>query len=403
MAGFKQFIQEDKNLHLTHVSDLIFIDGLKGAKQAVDYLRDMRSLFSKRANNAYTVKWDGAPAIICGQDPSDGKFFVAKKGLFNKTPKLYKTKQEIDDDLEGELHDKFATLLEYLPKLNMKGIYQGDLLFTDDIIHKNIDGKDMLIFHPNTIAYAVEADSVLGAKLIKAKVGIAFHTIYTGSSFDTLKAVFGKQIVSKLTHTSDVWTVDASLQNETNAFTFTDEEYIKVEVLLKDIGLQLQGMKSGLVNHISSNPEIKELFLIFINSLVRQNKRMKPLEMVHELKAFLHARTQVEMDKVKTPTSKASKQDKLHKAIAFIEMYNDDALASLFEFSISIDALKDLMLTKMREINNIKHMLKTKDGFKVTSPEGFVAIAGDKAIKLVDRFEFSQANFNPAYLKGWQK
>ena len=50
-----------------------------------------------RSSVNMTVKWDGAP-IFAGIDPSDGKFFVAKKSVFNVNPKLYKTNAEIDAD-----------------------------------------------------------------------------------------------------------------------------------------------------------------------------------------------------------------------------------------------------------------------------------------------------------------
>ena len=60
-------------------------------------LRDMLSGNARSSINM-TVKWDGRSAIFAGVDPSDGKFFVAKKSVFNKTPLLYKTRKEINDD-----------------------------------------------------------------------------------------------------------------------------------------------------------------------------------------------------------------------------------------------------------------------------------------------------------------
>ena len=52
---------------------------------------------ASRSSVNMTVKWDGAPAIFAGVDPEDDKFFVAKKSVFNVSPKLYKTNKEIDD------------------------------------------------------------------------------------------------------------------------------------------------------------------------------------------------------------------------------------------------------------------------------------------------------------------
>ena len=45
--------------------------------------------------------------------------------------------------------------------------------------------------------------------------------------------------------------------------------------------------------------------------------------------------------------------------------------------------------------------LRTKNGYRVTNPEGYVAIKKGNAVKLVDRLEFSRANFTAA--KDWVK
>ena len=117
---------------------------------------------SARSSINMTVKWDGAPAIFAGIDPSDGKFFVAKKSVFNVNPKLYKTNAEIDEDLSGDLNAKFKVALAEFSKLGIKGVIQGDLMFTDDLSKETIEGVSYYTFQPNTIVYAVPVDSDLG-------------------------------------------------------------------------------------------------------------------------------------------------------------------------------------------------------------------------------------------------
>ncbi len=408
--SFASYLQEsdDVNSHMTHLSDLVFMQGVAGTKRAVDYLRDMRNMFGHSQKNTYSVKFDGAPAVFVGIDPTDKKFFVAKKGIFNKTPLVYKTQADIDKDLSGELKEKFSMLLKYLPELGItSGIYQGDLMYThDDLTYTTIDGQEMIVFHPNTIAYAVPADSELGTKIKKSKLGIVFHTTYTGNAFATLKASFGKNIVSKFRSSSNVWAMDATLDNKTAQFTLTDEEYAKSELLLKDIGLQFASLPSALLNYISQDEELRSLVLIYVNSLVRKNvKDLNPKEMSEGFYAFIHDRYQKEIDKLKTQKSKDAKSEARLRALQFFDTFSHDKIASIFELAKSIDLLKDMLLTKMRKIGNLSHFLKTKDGFKVTNPEGFVAInsTDGKAVKLVDRFEFSQANFSPEIIKGWQR
>ena len=407
--GFSTYLGEsDVNSHMTHLSDLVFMHGVDGAKSAVNYLRDMRNMFSHSSKNTYSVKFDGAPAIFVGIDPTDKKFFVAKKSIFNKTPIVYKTQKDIDQDLSGELKDKFSSILKYLPELGISsGIYQGDLMYTsDDLKTTNIDGKEMIVFHPNTIAYAVPVNSELGKRILKSKIGVVFHTTYTGTSFSTLKASFGKSIVSKFRDASNVWAMDATLDNQTSNFTLTNDEYLKSELLIKDIGLQFQSIPSAVLNSISKDPEILGLVLIYINSLVRKNvKNLNPKDMSEGFYSFIHDRYQKEIDKVKTQKSKDAKTENRLRALKFFDVVGVENIARIFELSKSVDLLKDLLLTKMRKIGNISHFLKTRDGFKVTNPEGFVAInsTDGKAIKLVDRFEFSQANFSADIVKGWQK
>ena len=153
---FKDFITENKNTHMTHIEDKVLYGGVNGTRQAIFALRDMRDMLSGKKAGRVSVKWDGAPAIFCGQDPRDGEFFVAKKGVFAKTPKVYKTNAEIDADMSGDLADKMKDALQYLPDLGITGVIQGDFLFSKkDLETKTIDNKKYTTFHPNTIVYAV--------------------------------------------------------------------------------------------------------------------------------------------------------------------------------------------------------------------------------------------------------
>ena len=194
-----------KNLHLEHIEDEIINHGVDGGRAAINFLRSLRDMLSgsARSSVSMTVKWDGAPAIFTGIDPSDGKFFVAKKSVFNVNPKLYKTNAEIDADLSGALNSKFKIALAEFPKLGIKNVLQGDLMYTDDIKTETIEGTKYLTFQPNTIVYAVPVDSKLGKIMNKSKIGIVFHTTYSGKSLPDMKASFGADI-SKLTKTSSV-------------------------------------------------------------------------------------------------------------------------------------------------------------------------------------------------------
>ena len=177
MIRFKQYIEEStKTVHMKHLEELVLDGGVQGAVGALNFLRSLRDMLggSTKAPVNVTVKWDGAPTIFAGTDPSDGKFFVARKGIFNKNPKVYKTNADIDaDDAPEDLAVKMKLALAEFPKLGIKGVVQGDFLYAkEDLKVVDIDGEPFVTFHPNTIVYAVPAKSETGKRILASKVGV---------------------------------------------------------------------------------------------------------------------------------------------------------------------------------------------------------------------------------------
>jgi hypothetical protein len=227
-----------------------------------------------------TVKWDGAPAIFAGIDPEDGKFFVAKKSVFNVSPKLYKTEAEINADLSGELNSKFKVALAEFSKLGIKGVLQGDLMFTNDISTDTIDGTKYYTFQPNTIVYAVPVASKLGAIINKAKIGIVWHTTYSGKALQDMKASFGVNI-SSLKKSSSVWMDDATYKDTSGKATFTAAETEKITNILSQTGSTFQKINSGQLNSFlklqgSMTGALAGASLkTYNNSLVRAGEKIK--------------------------------------------------------------------------------------------------------------------------------
>jgi len=214
MKSFNHVLIEQKNTHMEHVEDLVFNEGVSGTRKAIQFLRELRNMLAgnTRMPVKTTVKWDGAPAVFAGIDPTDGEFFVAKKGIFNKNPKVYKTPDDVKADTGGDLQSKLLIALSEFKKLGIKsGVYQGDLMFTkDDISTEEYDSQKYYTFQPNTIVYAVPVKSELGRRITKAKIGIVWHTSYSGDSFESMKASFGKDIASQFKQLSSVWQDDAT-------------------------------------------------------------------------------------------------------------------------------------------------------------------------------------------------
>jgi hypothetical protein len=228
MIDFKSYIAEasvkGKNTHMTHIEDRVLYGGVKGAREAIFALRGMRDMLAGKESKTTdaTVKWDGAPAIFAGTDPTDGKFFVAKKGIFNKNPKVYKTNKDIDNDTSGDLNAKLKVALRELEKLGIKNVVQGDLLFTNDVEKETIDGESYYTFQPNTIVYAVRTKSLLGQKINKANIGIIFHTTYTGKDFESMKASY-KVDVGSFKKSPSIFFDDAGLKDVSGTLLSKDE------------------------------------------------------------------------------------------------------------------------------------------------------------------------------------
>ena len=410
----KKFLEEQdgtKNLHLEHLEDHILNFGVEGGRASLNFLRSLRDMLagSSRSSVNMTVKWDGAPAIFAGIDPADGKFFVAKKSVFNKSPKLYKTNKEIDNDLSGQLNSKFKIALKEFSKLNIKGVLQGDLMFTDDVGTDKIDGENYYTFQPNTIVYAVAVDSDIGQQVKKAKVGVVWHTTYEGSELQSMKAKFGAD-VSKLTKSNSVWMDDATYKDVSGRSTFTQKETDAITSILADTGRTFRAINGPLLRKFMKLQEsmtgamVGAGYKTYNNSKVRQGQKItNPKQHANGYLKWVEDSLQKQIDKVKTPNAKQKYKNIQKQYIIELRKHTNN-LTNIAKFQ---NLLIDAKMQIVRKLNNVKQLtdtfIKTSNGFKVTNPEGYVAIdrVSGNAVKLVDRMEFSFNNFTA--IKAWDK
>ena len=388
---------------MTHIEDKVLYGGVNGTREAINALRELRDMLAGKSSGSLSVKWDGAPAIFCGKDPSDGKFFVAKKGIFAKNPKIYKTSAEINRDMSGDLADKMDMALKYLPALGIKGVIQGDFLFSKkDVKTQTIDGKKYTTFHPNTIIYAVPYDQ---AKEVRdAEIGIVWHTTYTGSDFASMKASYGVD-VSKFRKSSKVWSQDAMLTNVGDA-TLTAKETEEVNKHLTTCGKLFNKISGSTLRELEGNQMLAQHIEQYNNTFVREGQLLPPsASHVSGLIKWIDKKYKKEMDKRKTDKGKKTQQDKLDIIMKFFSTTNKKSLINMFDLQKSIVLAKLKLINKLNSIEKTNAFVKTKKGYKVAGAEGFVAIdkLGGDAVKLVDRMEFSYNNFSSDVLKGWDK
>lgn len=408
MMNFENYLVESKNTHMEHIEDLIFNDGVNGARNAINFLRDLRDMLSGHVGSKHniTVKWDGAPAIFAGIDPTDGNFFVAKKGIFNKNPKLYKSYDDIDKDLSGDLNKKFKIALTEFKKLGIKkGVYQGDLMYTHSDIEKiTIEGEKYYSFQPNTIVYTVPVNSRLAREIIRARIGVVWHTTYTGKSLESLSASFGEDITKKFKSIPSIWQVDATYHDVSGKANFTAKETAQLTRILSTAGKTFQGISGDSLRAIEADDELKMRIKTFNNTFVRAGKPFpNPNRHVTKLFHYIHDYYQKEIDKKKTTASKKKWEDKRSQIINKL-FHNKSDLVQIFHLMNIIIQAKQMVINKLNEANSLGTFLRVSNGYKVTRQEGFVAIDSiNGAVKLVDRLEFSRANFSPDVLKGWEK
>ena len=414
MISFKDMLTESKagkNLHLEHLEDEILNFGVDGGRAAINFLRSLRDMLagSTRSSVNMTVKWDGAPAIFAGIEPETGDFFVAKKSVFNVIPKLYKTDADIDDDLSGNLNEKFKVALAELPKLGIKGVLQGDLMFTDDIETDTIDGTKYYTFQPNTIVYAVPVNSDLGKQMNRAKMGIVWHTTYTGKKLQDMKASFGADI-SELNKVPSVWMDDATYKDVSGKATFTEKETEAITAILSQTGRTFNKINGPKLRAFLRFQDSLTGTLVgaslktYNNSKVRAGEKItNPRSHAKGYEKWVFDSIQKQIDKAKSDKGKQKYTNIQKEYVREVKKHTTN-LAQVITFQ---NLLVDAKMQIVKKLNSVKGLtdtfIRTPNGYKVTNPEGYVAIdrVSGGAVKLVDRMEFSFNNFTA--VKAWDR
>lgn len=400
--------KEGKNLHLEHLEDEVLNGGVIGTRGAISFLQSLRDMLGGHATGRtvnLTTKWDGAPAIFAGINPENGKFFVGTKGVFAQNAKLNYTNNDIDKNHPGEgLNAKLKIALRYLPELGIDGVMQGDMMFTSaDLKSETIDGNKYVTFQPNTIVYAVPEDTNLAKSIKSAKMGIVWHTTYSGKTMADMKASFGADI-GGMKQSKNVWFRDASFVDATGTATFTKQETDELNSILSQAGSLFRTISARTLNTIATNDTYKITIKAWNNSKVREGKEItNTTQHVAGLIATVEEKLNKSILEAKKADTKQKRQQEKKIVMDFYKS-NKNELKKIFDLQNLLIRAKNMIVRKLQQVqDSVGTYLRTDaTGLKVTAPEGFVAI--DKignAVKLVDRLEFSQANFNAT--KNWSK
>ena len=411
MINYQDYLtesKEGKNLHLEHLEDEVLNGGVSGTRGAISFLQSLRDMLAGHATGKsvnLTTKWDGAPAIFAGINPENGKFFVGTKGIFAQNAKLNYTNADIDASYPGKgLNEKLKVALRYLPELGITGVMQGDMMFTSaDLKTEKIDGSSYVTFQPNTIVYAVPDNTTLAKSIKSAKMGIVWHTTYNGDTMADMKASFGADIGS-MKISKNVWYRDASFVDATGTATFTKQETDALNAILSQAGSLFRTISPRTLNTIATNDTYKVTIKAWNNLKVREGKEItNPAAHVAGLISSVEEKLNKSILEAKKADTKQKRQMEKKLVMDFYKS-NKNELKKIFDLQNILVRAKNMIVKKLQEVQDtVGTYLRTDStGLRVTSPEGFVAIDKiGKAVKLIDRLEFSQANFNAT--KNWSK
>ena len=392
----EDILTEFKRTHLEHIEDIVITDGYEGGKAVIEYFRGLLLTLKGTSSEAMdvSVKWDGAPAVVCGTNPDNGKFFVGTKSVFAQAAKINYTKKDIANNHgTDDLGQKLLKCLVHIRKLNIQGVVQGDLLFTDDdIIRKNVDGKPNLTFTPNTITYAVPEASELGKQIDRAKVGIIFHTTYVGDSLADMNAQGGAD-VSAFAKSNDVFFDNATYKDVSGSAKFTDDETKQFYNGIEKLEGLLNGVPQNLSSVLGQNQDFIPMFQMYINAMVKQGQLPGDVnKFLLGFKKFYNDRMQKQMSGLKAQRALQLRQDKMKQMPVFLNRAKKPLQAMLM-FYKAVQTMKAFVLKKMNQAQAIGSFQQTDGGLVVTEPEGFVAVdKSGNAVKLVDRLGFSRRN-----------
>ena len=406
MQNFLRFLTEDKNTHLEHLEDDILNNGVAGGQNAIRFLESLLTMMQghSRRSISITVKWDGAPAIFAGTNPENGKFFVGTKSIFNKTPKINYTNADIDANHGGGLADKLKDALKYFPRLGIPGVWQGDLLYTSsDLKGANIDGERMIVFTPNTITYAMPVRSRVAQRILGSKLGVVWHTKNSGKTMESMKASFGAD-AGELNSIRTVWSTDATFRDTSGKVTFTSGETRQFQGLLNMAKGSLKKAAPYLrvLPNDRNDLAVSSRLKIFLNSYIRGGEQIRDTKNVLiRFDKYYETVLQKKVDSVKSEKAKKKWTDVKKTGLKELRE-NKTSLYFVIASYITLQAAKTMVIRKLERAENVGTFLRTPTGYRVTAPEGFVAIDHiGKALKLVDRLEFSRANFTAD--KNWVK
>jgi len=394
MANVKQL------KHLEHLEDEMLNYGVEGCKASVSFLKELRKMLGQQESAGFMqTKWDGAPAVICGEHPVSGYFFVGTKSVFNKTePKICYDEWGVDQYYQGDLAEKLKYSLRYFSQLGIKGVIQGDLLFTDSTRKtEKINGEQLYTFRPNTITYGIPVSHDIGKEVGRAKIGVVFHTHYTGEDLETMQARAGAS-VKTFNKISDVAVIHNDTPMHRVGFSKTemtkfDNNVSKIEEMCRKCGDFLDELVTKTGTTGDAKFHIASYLKQFFNNEIKNARSITNVDhTMYDMLNFYEEKTNKELAKIKTAANLTKKRNLVYDSQLYVEKNNGKFKAMLTLYK-ELQTVKQMVIDKLDHLEEFRTFVQTEKGYKVTGPEGYVLHKDGDMIKFVNRMEFAYNNF----------
>ena len=390
MANIKQL------KHLEHLEDEMLNYGVAGCMAAVSFLKELKKMLGHQESSGFMqTKWDGAPSVICGTDPELGFFFVGTKSVFNKTePKICYSEEDVDQYYSGDLAEKLKFSYRYFSQLNIDGVIQGDLLFTSDLKRETINGEQLFTFRPNTITYGIPVNHDIGKKAIRAKIGVVFHTHYTGNVLGEMQARAG----ARVNGSDDALVVQNDTPMDRVGFsrmemTKFDNYITKIERMCQICGPFLDELVAASGSKGDAKFHISTFLKPFFNNEIKNARSISNIdETMYDMLNFYEEKTSKELAKIKTVANLTKKRALVYDSQNYVvdNVYKFKAMLTLYK---ELQAVKQMVIDKLDHLEEFRTYVQTEKGYKVTTPEGYVLHKDGSMIKFVNRLEFAYNNF----------
>ena len=393
MANIKQL------KHLEHLEDEMLNYGTDGCMAAVSFLKELRKMLGHQESAGFMqTKWDGAPSVICGMDPLADIFFVGTKSVFNKeTPKICYSEDDVDSMYSGDLAEKLKFSYRYFSKLGIKGVIQGDLLYTSDIKRETVNNENLYTFRPNTITYGIPVNHPIGQAAGRSKIGVVFHTHYVGTDLPTMQAMAGAPI-DTFNQIPEVLVVNNDTPMDRVGFSRAEmtkfDNYIaKIERMCQLCGDFLDEIVGATGTTGDKKFHIASYLKQFFNNEIKNARSITNVdESMYDLANFYHAKMSKELAKIKTPANLVKKRNLVYESENYLvdNVYKFKSMLALYK---ELQAVKQMVIDKLDHLEEFRTYVQTEKGYKVTTPEGYVLHKDGSMIKFVNRLEFAYNNF----------